>query len=214
MRRIIGQFGHASCGRSFGRLGQQLELVHRVAPWRFDVPRQSRAGVAAAEDDDVLAGGQELAVDRVAGDRPCSAAAGTPSRSGRPELAARDRQVARPAWRRSTSTTASNSRRSSSPVTSTPTLTLVRNVTPSAAICSMRRSIEPLLHLEVGDAVAQQAADAVVALEHRHRRGRRARAAARTARPAGPEPTTATLLARALLRRLRARPSPRRTRGR
>ena len=43
-----------------------------------------------------------------------------------------------------------------------------------------------LLHLEVGNAVAQQAADAIVLLEHARRRGRRARAAARRRGPPGP----------------------------
>ena len=46
---------------------------------------------------------------------------------------------------------------------------------------------EVLLHLEVGDAVAQQAADAVALLEQRRRYGRRARAAAR--RPCRPGPS-------------------------
>jgi hypothetical protein len=50
-----------------------------------------------------------------------------------------------------------------------------------------------LLHLEVGDAVAQQAADAAVLLEHRHAWPARASCCA-AARPAGPEPTTATFL--------------------
>jgi hypothetical protein len=50
-----------------------------------------------------------------------------------------------------------------------------------------------LLHLEVGDAVAQQAADAVVLLEQRHVVAG-ARELLRAAMPAGPEPTTATFL--------------------
>ena len=47
-------------------------------------------------------------------------------------------------------TIASNSRRSSSPVTSTPTRTDVRNVTPSAAICSVRRSMSHFSILKSG----------------------------------------------------------------
>ena len=51
-----------------------------------------------------------------------------------------------------------------------------------------------LLHLEVGNAVAQQAADAVGLLEHRDRVAGAMPAAARRPSPAGPEPTTATRL--------------------
>ena len=50
--------------------------------------------------------------------------------------------------------------------TSTPTLTPVRNSTPSARIRCEPAVEDPLLQLELGDAVAQQAADAVGALEH------------------------------------------------
>ena len=53
------------------------------------------------------------------------------------------------------------------PARCTPTCALVWNSTPSARICSRRRSIEVLLHLEIRDAVAQQAADAVALFEHR-----------------------------------------------
>ena len=45
---------------------------------------------------------------------------------------------------------------------------------------------QALLHLEVGNAIAQQAADAVIFFEHRRRRGRRAPAAARRRGPPGP----------------------------
>ena len=76
-----------------------------------------------------------------------------------------------------------------------------RSATPSAYSCSSRRSTSCLLELEVGDAVAQQAAG----------RGRRARTPSprgparascwAAARPAGPEPTTATLRPRRHRRR-------------
>jgi hypothetical protein len=62
-----------------------------------------------------------------------------------------------------------------------------------------------LFHLEVGDAVAQQAADAVALLEQGHAWPARASCWAQ-ARPAGPEPTTATL-AGLLRRRLRLDPA-------
>ena len=61
-------------------------------------------------------------------------------------------------------TTASYRERSSSQEMSLPTSTPVRNRVPSASICSTRRSISRLFEFEVGDAVAHQAADRVVAL--------------------------------------------------
>ena len=50
---------------------------------------------------------------------------------------------------------------------STPMSTPARKRVPSAVHLREARLEVLLLHLEVGDAVAQQAADAVVALEHR-----------------------------------------------
>ena len=47
-----------------------------------------------------------------------------------------------------------------------PTAALVRNSVPSASIWAQPPVEVALLHLELGDAVAQQAADAVGALEH------------------------------------------------
>ena len=47
-----------------------------------------------------------------------------------------------------------------------PTAALVRNSVPSASIWREAPVEVALLHLELGDAVAQQAADAVGALEH------------------------------------------------
>ena len=51
---------------------------------------------------------------------------------------------------------------------SRPTWTLQWKVTPSASICSTRRSTMILLHLEVGDAVAEQAAGMGVLLVDMH----------------------------------------------
>ena len=72
---------------------------------------------------------------------------------------------------------------------------------------------EPLLHLELGDAVAQQPADAIGALEHRDECPARFSCSA-AASPAGPEPTTATRLPVRTCRRPWRRPSLRRTRAR
>ena len=65
-----------------------------------------------------------------------------------------------------------------------------------------------LLHLELGDAVAQEAAGLLGALEHRHGVPARASCCA-AARPAGPEPDDGHRLARVHARRLGRRPSPR-----
>jgi hypothetical protein len=52
---------------------------------------------------------------------------------------------------------------------------------------------QPLLHLEIGDAVAQQPADAIILLEQDDAVSG-PRQLLRTGKPAGPEPTTATRL--------------------
>ncbi len=96
--------------------------------------------------------------------------------------------------RRSPGRTASKSCRSCSPRTSSPAATPGGTRTPSARICVDARVEDALLHLEVGDAVAEKAADAIVALEDHHVVARRARAAARPRARPGPEPTTATRL--------------------
>src|SRR5439155_4472483 len=41
VRRIIGQFGQESDGRSFGGAGRSSNWWTERAPWRFEVPRQS-----------------------------------------------------------------------------------------------------------------------------------------------------------------------------
>ena len=129
----------------------------------------------------------------VAGHDACSAAAGTPSRSGcrraRGPGTGRSRGCSAPP----ASDTASKSReqlrrgerrrrRARRSGTSTPSARHLLHAPVDVV----------LLHLEVGDAVAQQAADAVGLLEEHDVVARRARAAARTQVPAGPEPTTAT----------------------
>ncbi len=48
------------------------------------------------------------------------------------------------------------------------TLVLVRNSTPSADICAMRRVDDVFLHLEVRNAVAEQAADAIGLFKQSH----------------------------------------------
>ena len=112
------------------------------APWRCAVPEAVGAGIAAADDDHVLAlRGDELGVGNRGRPRSGgSAASGTPSRSGCPSARARapadraaDRRRRRAAPRRSR-------RAAGSTGTSTPTLTPARNTTPSASISASRRS--------------------------------------------------------------------------
>ena len=102
--------------------------------------------------------------------RACSAGSGNPSRSGcrrarGPALRGRAAIRRRRSAPRASIVVAAATR----PRASTPTSTPVRNSTPSASICAHAAVDQVLLHLEVGDAVAQQAADAVGLLEQRHR---------------------------------------------
>ena len=126
-------------------------------------------GVAAADDHHVLAGGVDRrgvgcrpATTRLAGTR-CSIARCTPRSA---PARASPGCPGRPARRRPAAPRRARSR-SSSAVTSTPTLHAgARTRTPSAAQLRQPRVDVLLLQLEVGDAVAQQAADRVVALVH------------------------------------------------
>ena len=94
------------------------------------------------------------------------------------------------------STVASKPRRSAETGRSTPISTPGRKMTPSCAMMREAAIEQPLLHLELGNPVPQQPADAIGALEHRHlmpglvqliggRQPGRARADDRDA-PAGP----------------------------
>ena len=101
--------------------------------------------------------------------------------SSRPGIGRSRAWVAPPA-----STTASRSARSSSAVTSTPTLDVAAEL-GALGLHLLEAAVEvALLHLELGDAVAQQAADAVGPLEDDDRVAGAGRAAAAAARPAGP----------------------------
>ena len=83
------------------------------------------------------------------------------------QIAAGNRQIARQLSSRRPAGCESNSRLSSSTETFTPTFAFVRNLMPSSS-----HEIQPpvenvLFHFEFGNAVAQQSADAVGALEDR-----------------------------------------------
>ena len=187
-----------------GRLGISSNCVTLAAPWRLLVPTQSLPVSPPPMTITCLPSAViwPLSLSPATTLFCCgrnSIAKCTPS-SSRPGTG-RSRLVSAPP----VSSTASNSACSCSalmvslaslvtllPSGSAPTSTPVRKTTPSACICSMRRSMWRLLHLEVGDAVAQQAADAAVLLEHRHRvagarqllrRGQAGRAASRRRPP-------------------------------
>ena len=149
-----------------GRAGQDLELVDRRRALAVRGAEAVGAGVAAADDHDVLALGGDRRLVEVALLHAVAERAGTPSpgrcrrargrgSAGRATRSrrrrARSRRTRRAARRRS------RRRRR---------CTLTRNSVPSASHL-LEPAIEvALLHLELGDAVAQQAADAVGALEH------------------------------------------------
>ena len=84
------------------------------------------------------------------------------------ELAARHRQIARLAGAAGQQRPRRSRDAAASTGTSTPTLTPVRNTTPSASMQREPAVEDALLHLELGNAVAQQAADAIGLLEHGH----------------------------------------------
>ena len=164
---MTGQVGHgcSSPARASGRQRVLVELDHAGRALPVGHAEAVGAGVAAADDHHVLAGGVDRGAVLQPGRPPgwpatrCSIARCTPR-----SVAARGLGVSRPASAPQASSTASKRSRRSSAVTSTPTSTPVAKTTPSAAIWASRRVDVPLLHLEVGDAVAEQPADPVVAL--------------------------------------------------
>ena len=97
VRSFIGQCGQVE--RLVLALGGSARIsswVTEAAPWRFAVPMQSGAGVAAADDDDVLAGREDRrAVDRIARRRAILLDQIVHREMDAVELAARHRQVAR-----------------------------------------------------------------------------------------------------------------------
>ena len=124
-------------------------------------------GIAAADDDDVLAGGENL----ISNDVACSEFVLLRQKLHREvdafQLAARDLQIAR-LFRAAGQHDGVKVLADLRPESLTPIWALVTNLTPSAVICSMRAIDQPLLHLEIGNAVAEQAADAVRFFEHGH----------------------------------------------
>ena len=150
-RNCIGHSGHGVCGaRVIGRLRQHLELrdVRRLLAMRS--AQAIRARIAAADDDDALAGGQNLIRAPCRLRRPCSTAAGNPSRSGCPSVRGPEPSDRAAARRPPASRIASKSRRRSLTGMLLPTCALTTNSTPSRRICSMRRSIRCFSILKFG----------------------------------------------------------------
>ena len=156
-------------GRSSEGRGRISSCVTERAPWRWAVPRQS----APVSPPPMMTTSLPAAVIGT------SSTARSPSWAlfdqGRYSIAWWMPPSSRPGTGRSrpavappASTTASNCDRSSSAVMSTPTFTLVWNSVPSACHLVEAAVEVALLHLELGDAVAQQAADAVGPLEDDH----------------------------------------------
>ena len=145
----------APCSRCSGGCGMISSWVIEAAPWRSEVPMQSEPVSPPPITTTCL----PLRADRAARARraprrrrrrACSAGSGNPSRSG----CRRARGPAprgRAATRRRRSAPRRRSRPAATrPMTSTPTSTPVRNSTPSASICSTRRSIRCFSILKSG----------------------------------------------------------------
>ena len=160
------------CGQGFvgvrlsGGRGTISNWWTLAQPWRWTVPRQSApvspppmmmTCLPSARDEPVVG-------DRRRRPPACSGAGGSPSRSGCPRGRGRGSAGRGPASRRRR-----GRRRRTRPAVARPEVDADVDArpedTPSASICVEPAVEPPLLHLEVGDAVAEQAADPVGALE-------------------------------------------------
>ena len=189
VRSFIGQSGQVSALFSFSRrLRHDLELGDRQRALADRGADAVRAGVAAADDDDVLAAGEDRqdVAERLVADAAVLLGQEIHGEMDAVELAAGDRQVARllgAAGERDRVVAVEQLGRSAS---SMPTWTLQWKMTPSASICGDAPVDVALLHLEVGNAVAQQAAGVGVLLVDVDVMAGAARAAGRRRGPPGP----------------------------
>ncbi len=177
----------------FGRLRKELELVDLLRTLAVRRAEAVGSRVAAAEDDDVLAGREDL-VRHIGRRRPCgSAGAEIPWRSGcrcssRPGIGKSRAAVAPPAR-----TIASKSRRRPSTATLTPTFASTWKTTPSSRICCKRRSTSHFSSLKSGmpyirrPPIRSERSNTSTVWPARF-------SCAAAARPAGPEPTMAMRL--------------------
>ena len=173
MRSFSGQSGQTSALFSCsGGLGRISSCVIDGAPCRFEVPMQSEPvspppiTMTCLPAALIVPFGRRLRLV-VAGDALVLLRQELHREMDAGELAAGHFEIARQFGAAGQRHRVVIARAARSTGISTPTSTPVRNSTPSAAICAMRRSISCFLHLEVGDAVAQQPADAVGLLEQR-----------------------------------------------
>ena len=141
-RKVIGYVGHGwSAGPRLRRVRHDLELGDRRRALAGGRAEAVRAGVAAADDHHVLAGGGDLVRSTLLAERrPGWPAAGTPSPGGCRRARGRGPAGHAAAWRRWRApprrTARAAGRRSASPPTSTP----ARKTVPSRRIWSRRRS--------------------------------------------------------------------------
>ena len=165
-RNISGQVGHGltPASRSSGGRGMISNWWIDAAPWRWAVPRQSAPVSPPPMMTTCLPSAVIWPLDQVALLHPVGRAAGTPSPGGCRRARGRGWAGRATGWRRRPARPR-RSRSSSSTVTSTP------DVDAGAELGALGPHLVEapvevaLLHLELGDAVAQQPADAVGPLE-------------------------------------------------
>ena len=168
-RKVIGYVGHGwLSGRSLARPGHDLQLGHRRGALPVRGAEAVGAGVAAADDHDVLALGGDLALDGLAERDPVGLREELHGLVDAAELTTGDREVPRRA----------GADREHDGVEPVPELGAGEGLADLDAVAEdgalalhlAQPAVEVLLlHLELGDAVAQQAAGLVGALVDRDR---------------------------------------------
>ena len=176
VRSRVGQYGHTGLRSRSGGIGSSSNWVTDFAPWRFEVPTQSEPVSPPPMTTTCLPLAHRSAHVLVAGDAPVLQRQEIHREVHAVELAPGHRQVARRFG------AAGEHHR----VVVGEQLLRIDRPRLAVAGADRRRADhvvhleldalglhlldapvdQPLLHLEVGDAVAQQAADAVVLLEH------------------------------------------------
>ena len=156
VRSFSGQSGQVSALFSCsGGCGMISSWVTDAAPWRFEVPMQSEPVSPPPITMTCLPLAVIVPLRRgarlvVAGDALVLLGQEFHREMDAVELAARDRRVARLLGAAGQHHGVELVEQRLAPTTSTPTSTPVRNVTPSASICSMRRSIRCFSILKSG----------------------------------------------------------------
>ena len=161
VRSRVGQYGQTGLRSTSGGIGSSSKWVTEAAPWRFEVPTQSEPVSPPPMTTTCLPFAHRSATPRRPR-RACSAAAGIPSRNGRRRGRARE-SAGRAALRRRPKARPHRNRPATLrrqhvfasfgtplPGGALPTQTPPRNSTPSARICSRRRSITRFSSLKSG----------------------------------------------------------------